>query len=69
MGVVMPLNAETAQARTHQVVNEDSTDIALFVRSSQDDMPAGTGSASSMPCCARPLSTGAPPRRSVGISR
>lgn len=38
MGVVMPLNAETAQARTHQVVNEDSTDIALFVRSSQDDM-------------------------------
>jgi ribonucleoside-triphosphate reductase len=34
----MPLNAETAQARTHQVVNEDSTDIALFVRSSQDDM-------------------------------
>lgn len=38
MGVVMPLNAETAQARTQQVVNEDSTDIALFVRSSQDDM-------------------------------
>ncbi|MCX5876263.1 MAG: anaerobic ribonucleoside-triphosphate reductase [Deltaproteobacteria bacterium] len=38
MGVVMPLNAETAQARTQRVVNEDSTDIALFVRSSQDDM-------------------------------
>jgi ribonucleoside-triphosphate reductase len=34
----MPLNAETAQARTQRVVNEDSTDIALFVRSSQDDM-------------------------------
>lgn len=38
MGVVMPLNAETAQAKTQRVVNEDSTDIALFVRSSQDDM-------------------------------
>ena len=38
MGVVMPLNAETAQARTQRVINEDSTDIALFVRSSQDDM-------------------------------
>ncbi len=38
MGVVMPLNAETGQARTQRVVNEDSTDIALFVRSSQDDM-------------------------------
>ena len=38
MGVVMPLNAETVQARTQRVVNEDSTDIALFVRSSQDDM-------------------------------
>ncbi|OGQ98245.1 MAG: anaerobic ribonucleoside-triphosphate reductase [Deltaproteobacteria bacterium RIFOXYD12_FULL_55_16] len=34
----MPLNAETAQARTQRVINEDSTDIALFVRSSQDDM-------------------------------
>ncbi|MFQ6759095.1 anaerobic ribonucleoside-triphosphate reductase [Desulfovibrionaceae bacterium CB1MN] len=38
MGVVMPLNAETAQAKIQRVVNEDSTDIALFVRSSQDDM-------------------------------
>ena len=38
MGVVMPLNAGIAQNRTQQVVNEDSTDIALFVRSSQDDM-------------------------------
>ena len=38
MGVVMPLNAEAAQAKIQQVVNEDSTDIALFVRSSQDDM-------------------------------
>jgi ribonucleoside-triphosphate reductase len=34
----MPLNAETAQAKIQRVVNEDSTDIALFVRSSQDDM-------------------------------
>ncbi|MFA7383461.1 MAG: anaerobic ribonucleoside-triphosphate reductase [Desulfurivibrionaceae bacterium] len=38
MGVVMPLKAEAVQARTQRVVNEDSTDIALFVRSSQDDM-------------------------------
>jgi len=39
MGVVMPLNAETGSAgKQKQMFKEDSTDLALFVRSSQDDM-------------------------------
>ncbi|MGV1100643.1 anaerobic ribonucleoside-triphosphate reductase [Thiovibrio sp. JS02] len=39
MGVVMPLNAEKGRPEQNkQMFKEDSTDLALFVRSSQDDM-------------------------------
>ena len=38
MGVVMPLKAEVRDLTTKEVVKADSTDIALFVRTSQEDM-------------------------------
>ena len=38
MGVVMPMNKGGKGLATKPLTKEDSTDIALFVRSSQDDM-------------------------------
>ncbi|MFZ5775154.1 MAG: anaerobic ribonucleoside-triphosphate reductase [Thermodesulfobacteriota bacterium] len=38
MGVVMPLKAEVERSKAEQMLKEDSTDLALFVRTSQDDM-------------------------------
>lgn len=38
MGVVMPINAGSNEVAKKRVTKEDSTDIALFVRTSQDDM-------------------------------
>ncbi len=38
MGVVMPLNAEAEHVQEPSLLKGDSTDLALFVRTSQDDM-------------------------------
>ncbi len=38
MGVVMPIKSEAKSAAAQRLTKQDSTDIALFVRTSQDDM-------------------------------
>ena len=38
MGVVMPIKNQAGGEPSKHVIKEDSTDLALFVRTSQDDM-------------------------------